>query len=115
MTVSIGLGPFFSLVVGRVRQLMGWVGSGHTKWTHGQLWADCSTLPARISCKALSYKAPLNRSKCRSGSRHLWPREPCIRLGHENGSLLNGRDADRGGDAAVCRFTVDTCYLKCIY
>ena len=39
MTVGIALGPFFSLAVG-------WVGSGHTKWTHGQLWADCSTLPA---------------------------------------------------------------------
>jgi len=37
MTVSIGLGRvgsnFFSLVVGN------WVGSGHTKWTHGQLCA----------------------------------------------------------------------------
>ena len=31
----------FPLVVGRVgcvSQLTGWVGSGHTKWTHGQLW-----------------------------------------------------------------------------
>jgi len=24
--------------LGWVSQLMGWVGSGHTKWTHGQLW-----------------------------------------------------------------------------
>jgi len=32
MTVSIGLGW--------VSQLMGWVGSGHTKWTHGQLRSD---------------------------------------------------------------------------
>jgi len=24
--------------MGWVSQLMGWVGSGHTKWTHGQLW-----------------------------------------------------------------------------
>ena len=23
---------------GWVSQLMGWVGLGHTKWTHGQLW-----------------------------------------------------------------------------
>ena len=33
----------FPLVVGWVglgwvSQLMGWVGSGHTKWTHGQFW-----------------------------------------------------------------------------
>jgi len=26
--------------LGWVRQLMGWVGSGHTKWTHGQLWVN---------------------------------------------------------------------------
>ena len=25
------------VVLGWVSQLMGWVGSGHTKWTHGQL------------------------------------------------------------------------------
>jgi len=25
--------------LGWVSQLMGWVGSGHTKWTHGQLWS----------------------------------------------------------------------------
>jgi len=36
----IGLGPNFrtSSRLGWVSQLMGWVGSGHTKWTHGQLW-----------------------------------------------------------------------------
>jgi len=46
MTVSIAVGSgwvqFFSLVVGRVglgqsADGLGWVGSGHTKWTHGQL------------------------------------------------------------------------------
>jgi len=42
MTVSIGLGPIFSIVVGWVGlgqsgDGLGWVGSGHTKWTHGQL------------------------------------------------------------------------------
>ena len=30
----VGLGSFFSPVVG-------WVGSGHVKWTHGQLWSVC--------------------------------------------------------------------------
>ena len=40
MTVSIGLGPIFSLVVGWVElgqsaDGLGWVGS--QKWTHGQL------------------------------------------------------------------------------
>jgi len=41
----VALGPNFSTCnglgwvgLGRVSQLMGWVGSGHTKWTHGQLW-----------------------------------------------------------------------------
>jgi len=24
--------------LGWVSQLMSWIGSGHTKWTHGQLW-----------------------------------------------------------------------------
>jgi len=43
--VGSGWVQFFSLVVGWVgfgwvSQLMGWVGSGHTKWTHGQLWAS---------------------------------------------------------------------------
>ena len=37
----VGLGPIFSLVMGWVSQPMGWVGSGHTKWTHGQLWSAC--------------------------------------------------------------------------
>ena len=38
------------VVLGLVSQLMGWVGSGHTKWTHGQLlshtagiYSYCST------------------------------------------------------------------------
>jgi len=34
----VGLGPNFFHVLGWVSQMMGWVGSGHTKWTHGQLW-----------------------------------------------------------------------------
>ena len=40
----IGLGPNFSTYsgLGWVSQLMGWVGSGHTKWTHGQLCVECS-------------------------------------------------------------------------
>jgi len=45
MTVSIGLGrvgsKFFHLLwvgLGWVSKLMDWVGSGQTKWTHGQLW-----------------------------------------------------------------------------
>ena len=44
MTVGIELGgdgsKFFPLVVGSVglgQSVDGWVGSGHTKWTHGQL------------------------------------------------------------------------------
>ena len=40
MTVSIGFAPNFSNCRGLcwVSQLMGWVKSDHTKWTHGQLW-----------------------------------------------------------------------------
>ena len=36
----VGLGRDFSAFggLGCVSQLMGWVGSGHTKWTRGQLW-----------------------------------------------------------------------------
>jgi len=36
----VGLGPNFPTCrgLGWVSQLMGWVESGHTKWTHGQLW-----------------------------------------------------------------------------
>ena len=26
---------------------MGWVGSGHTKWTHGHLWATAPSKPMR--------------------------------------------------------------------
>jgi len=35
----VGSGPNFPTCsgLGWVSQLMGWVGSGHTKWTHGQL------------------------------------------------------------------------------
>jgi len=32
--------------LGWVSQLMGWVASGHTKWTHGQLWST----PVIIVC-----------------------------------------------------------------
>jgi len=45
--VGSGWVQIFPLVVvglGWVSQLMGWVGSGHTKWTHGQLcatWMNC--------------------------------------------------------------------------
>ena len=37
----VGLDPIFSTYsgLGWVRQSMDWVGSGHTKWTHGQLRA----------------------------------------------------------------------------
>jgi len=40
-SVSGGLGPNFSTCNGSVwvSQLMGWVGSGHTKLTGGQLWS----------------------------------------------------------------------------
>ena len=34
----VGLGPNFPLGLGWVSQLMDWLGSGHTKWTNGQLW-----------------------------------------------------------------------------
>jgi len=36
---SIGLGPNFPTCSGSgwVSQLMGWVDSGHSNWTHGQL------------------------------------------------------------------------------
>ena len=37
----VGLGPNFPTCSG-----LGWVGSGHTKWTHGQLW-DAPTSPVR--------------------------------------------------------------------
>ena len=37
----VGLGPNFSTCSGLGRQLMGWVGSGRIKWTHGQLWSGC--------------------------------------------------------------------------
>ena len=30
-------------------QLMGWVGSGHTKWTHGQLWT--AYIPSLTECR----------------------------------------------------------------
>jgi len=49
MTVSIGSGRvrsnFFTWVgLDWASQLMGWVGWGHTKWTHGQLWnGHCGT------------------------------------------------------------------------
>jgi len=48
MTVSIGLGrvgsKFFFICsgLGWVSKLMGLVGSGHTKWTHGQLCKNSS-------------------------------------------------------------------------
>ena len=36
------VGPKFPTCCGLVwvSQLMGWVGSGHTKWTHGRLWEN---------------------------------------------------------------------------
>jgi len=39
MTVSIGLGPNVSTGSGLEQSAdgLGWVGSGHTKWTRGQL------------------------------------------------------------------------------
>jgi len=50
MTVSIGLGPNFSNCRGLcwVSQLMGWVGSGHTKLTHGQVCPGYS--PITTNC-----------------------------------------------------------------
>ena len=43
--VWVGSGPNFSTCsgLGWVSQQMGWVGSGHTKWTHGQLTASRKT------------------------------------------------------------------------
>jgi len=52
MTVSVGLGrvgsKFFHLYwvgLGWVSQLMGWVGSGHTEWTHGKLCIQSVRVP----------------------------------------------------------------------
>jgi len=46
----VGLGQVGSKIfhlhwvgLGWVSQLMGWVGSGHTKWTHGQLCCNAVT------------------------------------------------------------------------
>jgi len=35
---------------GWISQLMGWVGSGHTKLTHGQLWAALQ-VPPGTNCR----------------------------------------------------------------
>ena len=33
---------------GWVNQPMGWVGSGHTKWTHGPLWVTCQAVGRNV-------------------------------------------------------------------
>ena len=30
--------------LGQLADTVGWVGSGHTIWTHGQLWSVCPTV-----------------------------------------------------------------------
>jgi len=47
----VGLGPNFPTCggLGWFSQPMGWVGSGHTKWTHGQLWT--AYIPSLTECR----------------------------------------------------------------
>jgi len=92
MTVSIGLGRVgsnFSLVVGWVglgwaSQLMGWFGSGHTKWIHGQLCSvvliDSSTdSPVQVLTLSIQTVLGLPRLRapgivlCIISSRPLFP------------------------------------------
>ena len=49
----IGLGwvQIFPLVVGWVGSVSWWVGLGHTKWTHGQLWANTTLLKDEESAR----------------------------------------------------------------
>ena len=44
LLVVLGWVQIFPLVMGCVSQLLGWVGSGHTKGTHGQLWGGVHEL-----------------------------------------------------------------------
>jgi len=53
----------FPLAVGLFSQLMGWVGSGHTKWTHGQLWPIicwlyCQLLRATLQWEQICVEPP---------------------------------------------------------
>ena len=65
MAGCIGLGrvgsKFFRLF-GWVSQLMGWVGLGRTKWTHGQLCADTENrvLVRRLELRSVCYKTYTN-------------------------------------------------------
>jgi len=58
----VGLGPHFPTCsgLGWVSQLMGWVGSGQTKWTHGQLWSNarpCNSYRRRSPRRPLRHRA----------------------------------------------------------
>ena len=58
MLVALGwvwLGQNFSTCsgLGLVCQPMGWVGSGHTKWTHGQLWINSQGVTS-YSCSTVT-------------------------------------------------------------
>ena len=52
-----------SVELGLVSQQMGWVGSGHTKWTQGQLWSDIQTrlsqfVPLTVIFIIISFPSP---------------------------------------------------------
>jgi len=64
--------------LGWVNQLMGWVGSGHTKWTRGQLWSVCplvTTLSWAKTAELIEVRFVVwNRASAKSrtsGSREL--------------------------------------------
>jgi len=69
----VGLGPNFATCseLGRVSQLMGWVGSRHTKWTHGKLWSRPRLFGDAVRCYFEGLLAAQKTARCRDTSRPL--------------------------------------------
>ena len=57
--------------LGWVSQLMGWVGSGHTKWTHGKLWSRPRLFGDAVRCYFEVLLAALKTARRRDTSRPL--------------------------------------------
>jgi len=60
--------------LGWVSQLMGWVGSGHTKWTHGQLWVQQVSVHDDIVVVRAEIRAHRNVQRHTSPNVCLYPR-----------------------------------------